>query len=136
VTQSSTRHRHRVPVASLCLADAAKVWREFIRLESFGYGNPEPRFSTRARVLTPWVATSTRLCRMSVEQHGRIYQFKYFGPLPAIFEVSPGDCVHLVYRLREDLWRSGGFSFVLESLRSVADHGSPDCGEFEDQRAR
>jgi len=135
VTQSSTRRRHRVPVAPLCLADATRVWSEFIRLASVGDGNPEPRFSTRARVLTPWFATSTRLCRISVEQDGRIYQFKYFGPPPAAFKVSPGDWVHLVYRLREDLWRSGGFCFVLESLRPVADHGSADCGELENQRA-
>jgi hypothetical protein len=32
-----------------------------------------------------------------------------------------------VYRLQRDLWCSGGFSFVLELLRAVANHGSAGC---------
>ena len=103
--------------SQLHLAEAARVWGEIARLEPFGNGNPEPIFATRVRVTTPPILTSTAMCRMNVEQDGRIHQVRDFGGGVLRTTVAPGDQIDLAYRLQRDCWRHGGFCFVLEGVR-------------------
>lgn len=103
--------------SQLHLADAARVWGEIARLEPFGNGNPEPIFATRVRVMTPPILTSTAMCRMNVEQDGRIHQLKDFGVGIFRTTLAPGDRIDLAYRLQRDCWRHDGFCFVLEGVR-------------------
>ena len=103
--------------SQLHLADAARVWGEIARLEPFGNGNPEPIFATRVRVMTPPILTSTAMCRMNVEQDGRIHQVKDFGGGIFRTTLAPGDRIDLAYRLQRDCWRHDGFCFVLEGVR-------------------
>ena len=103
--------------SQLHLADAARVWGEIAPFEPFGNGNPEPIFATRARVMTPPILTSAAMCRMNVEQDGRIHQLKYVGGGIFGTTLAPGDRIDLAYRLQRDCWRHDGFSLAAEAMR-------------------
>ncbi len=103
--------------ANLRLAEIAHMWPEITRLEPFGHGNPNPIFATRVRIESPPIFVSTSVSKMRVQQNGRIFEVKQFGPGEESVEMQPGTQVDMAYSLLSDRWRREGFAIVLEALR-------------------